>query len=80
MSEPQVTSTHCCRGHLRTTKGTRWYHARNGRSYPICRKCESIVRTARYATDPEYREWSREKSHAWYWKNRPSAASPEAES
>ncbi len=73
MSE-QVTSTHCSRGHLRTAKSTRWIQTPNGRKYPICRKCESIRRNARYAADPAYREWSRDKAKAWYDANRSLAA------
>jgi len=71
MSEPQVTSTHCFRGHLRTEKSTRWFFDKgNGRKYPMCRKCESIRRNAKYADDPVYREWSRAKSRAWWTAHR----------
>lgn len=59
MSDPQVTSTHCFRGHARTEKTTRWF-LQKGRMYPKCRRCEAVVRNTRYATDPIYREWVKE--------------------
>ena len=70
MTEDQVTSTHCQRGHLRTAKTTRWYRHKTGRMYPICRRCESIVRNARYKNNPEYRAKVNATSLAWWRAHR----------
>jgi hypothetical protein len=69
------TSTHCYRGHLRTEKSTRWYTpaARPDKRYPICRRCEAIVRNAKYAADPVFREKNRAVARAWWRAHRAQA-------